>query len=239
MASPSRSSPKPARISVNDLALYMVSTETARMGIIRRAYTQPAYTVTRYKDVRAPIRSFLSDLSRNIKPLVDAENMLRQRTTDPSERALRQEDARLSIEVLRDIQGMGNHLGQYNFLLAPRQQNKLMISGVEVSVRADLLLHGQTRGVEQIGAAILRVTKDDATTPSAKEKRKQMGLYVSTLIKLHVDKNIFSNRETSTKLCMSIDVQHGEVFCAPTQVTRRINDIDNACRIIASFWGTA
>ena len=165
--------------------------------------------------------------------------MLHQRATDPSVSAMRQEDARLSIEVVNAIQGMGNRLGQYNFAPAPQRQNKLTISGVEVSVRADLLVHGRTRGIEQIGAAILRVTKDDATTASAKEKRKQMGLYVATLVKLHVDKNIVPNRKTSNKLCMSIDVQHREVFSAPTQVTRRISDIENACKVIASFWGTA
>ena len=217
----------------------MVSTDTARMGIIRRAHDPRTHTVTRYRDVRDPIRSYLSDLSRNVKPLLDAEKMLHQRATDPSESAMRQEDARLSIEVVNAIQGMGNRLGQYTFVPAPQRQNKLTISGVEVSVRADLLVHGQTRGIEQIGAAILRVTKDDATTASAKEKRKQMGLYVATLVKLHVDKNIASNRKTSNKLCMSIDVQHREVFSAPAQVTRRISDIENACKVIASFWGTA
>ena len=66
-----------------------------------------------------------------------------------------------------------------------------------------------------------------------------MGQYVATLVNLHVDKNIVSNRKTSNKLCMSIDVQHGEVFIAPKDVMRRISDIENACKVIVSFWGTA
>ena len=143
----------------------MVSSDTARMGIIRRAHDPRTHTVTRYRDVRDPIRSYLSDSSRNVKPLLDAERLFQQRSTDPSESAMRQEDARLSMEVVNAIQGMGNRLGQYTFTPAPQRQNKLTISGVEVSVRADLLVHGQTRGIEQTGAAILRVTKDDATLP--------------------------------------------------------------------------
>ena len=203
MASSSHPARKTPRISVNELASYMVSTDTARMSIIRRAHDPRTHTVTRYRDVRVPICSYLSDLSRNIKPLSDAEKILHQRATDPSASVMRQQDALLSIEVFNAIQGMGNRLGQYRFAPAPQRQNKLTISGVEVSVRADLLVHGRTGGIEQIGAAILRVTKDDSTTASAKEKRKQMGQYVATLVKLHVDKNIVSNRKTSNKPCLS------------------------------------
>jgi hypothetical protein len=35
---------------------------------------------------------------------------------------------------------------------------------------------------------------------------------------------------------MSIDVQHGEVFTAPDSNTRRMNDLENACRFIAALW---
>ena len=217
----------------------MVSSDTARMGIIRRAREPRAHTVTRYKDVRDPIRLFLSDVHHNVKHLVDAEKMLEQRAIDSSVGTMRQEDALLSIEVLHAVQRMRNTLAQYNFVIAPNRQAKLSISGVDISVRADLLLHGQARGVEQIGAAVLRMTKDDATTPSAKEKRRQLGLYVATLVRLHVDQNIKSNRKPVNKLCMSIDIQHGEVFVAPAQTARRISDIENACKIIAAFWKTA
>jgi hypothetical protein len=38
---------------------------------------------------------------------------------------------------------------------------------------------------------------------------------------------------------MSIDVQHGEVFTAPDSNTRRMNDLENACRFIAALWDRA
>ena len=235
---PSRRAKSP-RISVNDLAQFMVSSDTARMGIIRRARDPRTHTVIRYKDVRDPIRSFLSDPHHNLNPLISAEAVLKQRSIDPAVSSMRQEDALLSIEVLDAIQRMGNRLAKYVFVAAPKKQPKLVISGVEVSVWADLLIHASSRGVEQIGAAVLRMTKDDATTPTAKEKRKQMGLYVATLSRMHVDQNIPSNRNPINKLCMSIDVQHGEIFIAPAQTTRRVSDIENACRIIMAFWKTA
>jgi hypothetical protein len=67
-----------------------------------------------------------------------------------------------------------------------------------------------------------------------------MGLYVATLARLHVDQHIAAstNRAVANRLCMSIDVQHGEVFQAPDSNTRRMNDVENACRFIAALWPT-
>ncbi len=209
-------SPRPTpRVSVNDLALYMVSSETAKMSIIRRNAGPQAPTVTRYRDVRPILCSYLSDPSRGLSPIVTAEATFQHRSQDPAESILRQDDARQSIEVLHAIQGMRNTLGGFDFHLAPRTQPRLSLSGVEISVRADLLVHGNTRGVDQFGAAILRMTQDDAETNAAKAKRREMGLYVATLARLHAEHNISTDRTVANRLCMSIDVQHGEAFQAP------------------------
>lgn len=224
------------RISANDLALYMVSSDTARMGILRRAKSPQTPPIIRYKDARTPICAYLADPARNLGPLVTAEEMLRQRMDDPATSSLLQDDASHSIDVLHAIQQMRNQLNVIDFQPAPRQQARLTISGVEVSVRADLLVFGSNRGEDQIGAAVLRMTMDDAQNDAARERRRNMGLYVATLSRLHVDQNIQSNRAPANRLCLSIDVQHGEVFAAPNSNTRRVNDIENVCRVIAAIW---
>jgi hypothetical protein len=202
-------------VSVNDLALFMVSSDTTRIGIIRRAKNPQPPPIIRYRDARGPICTYLSDLNRRVNPLVTAEEMFRQRFEDPAESALRQDDARQCIEVLHAI--------------------RLQIAEVEVSVRADLRMRS-ARGEDQIGAAVLRMTQDDADSEAARSKRRDMGLYVATLARFHVDQNIPSNRAVANRLCMSIDVQHGELFQAPAANTRRMNDIENACRFIAALW---
>lgn len=63
-----------------------------------------------------------------------------------------------------------------------------------------------------------------------------MGFYVATLARLHLDANIESNREPVNRLCLSIDIQHGEAFACPNSNTRRRNDLENACRFIAAVW---
>jgi hypothetical protein len=165
-----------------------------------------------------------------VNPLVDAEKMLSQRADDPSMSALRQDDARHSIEVLHAIQGMANQLAGFDFHSAPQNQPSLLLGGVEISVRADLLVHGSTRGRDQIGAAILRMTQDDADTESARSRRQDMGFYVATLARLHLEANLPSEREPANRLCLSIDVQHGEAFPCPA-IARRRNDLENACRL--------
>jgi hypothetical protein len=224
------------RISVNDLALYMVSSDTARLGIIRRAKYPQTPPLIRYRDVREPICQYLTDRLRSVNPLVSAEQMLTQRADDPAVSALRQDDARHSIEVLHAIQGMANQLGQFDFQPAPRQQAPLSLADVEISIRADLLVHGMNRGREQIGAAILRVTQSDTETEAARARREDMGHYVATLARMHVQANIQSNSEPANRLCLSIDVQHGEAFACPSSNTRRRNDLESACRFIALAW---
>lgn len=171
-----------------------------------------------------------------MNPLVAAEEMLRQRAEDAAESPLRQDDAKQSIEVLHAIQRMRNQLAPFDFVAAPAEQPRLALAGVEVSVRADLLVHGTARGEQQIGAAVLRMTQDDAESEAARSRRRDMGLYVATLARLHTDQNLADDRVPANRLCMSIDVQHGEVFVAPNSNTRRMNDIESACRFIAALW---
>lgn len=214
----------------------MMSSDTARIGIIRRAKHPQIPPIIRYRDVRGPICAFLADMRRDVNPLVAAEEMFRQRMADQAESALRQDDARQSIEVLHALQRMRNQLAPFEFTPAPADQGRLELAGVEVSVRADLLVLGSSRGVNQFGAAVLRMTQDDADTEPARTKRRDIGLYVATLARLHADQNLPSDRQVSNRLCMSIDVQHGELFQAPESNTRRMNDLENACRFIAAVW---
>lgn len=133
---------------------------------------------------------------------------------------------------------MSNQLAGTRFSEVPREQPTLMVSGVEISARLDLFAHGAGRGADQIGGAILRLTQDDAETDGAKAKRREMGTYVATVARLHVERNFRLEAQVTNRLCMSIDIRHGEVFPAPASSTRRIADVENACRFIAAVWPT-
>jgi len=221
---------------VNDLALYMVSSDTARVSIVRRSKFPQLPPIIRYRDVRPVVCGYLADDMRNVNRLVDAEEMFQQRAEDASVSAMRRDDARNSIEVLHAIQRMANQLGSYKFSQGPRRQAKLTLGGVEVSIQADLLVSGIIRRQDHTGAAILRLTQDDADSDRARDRRREMGLYVATIARLHLDQNLSMNVPASNRLCMSIDVQHGEFFRAPDSNSRRMNDLESACRFIAALW---
>ena len=216
---------------MNDLAQYMVASETTKQTIIRRNYDPQPFIVTRYQDARSAIKAYLSDISRRQNPLNDALTMFEQRAADPAESDLRQDDAKQSIEVLTALRGMDNKLGRFQFHDAPHSQPKLMLSGVEISVRADLWVHGEHRGEEQIGAAIFRMTQDTSG------RRDDMGKYVATLLRMHLDQNNPSDRAPANRLCMAVDVRQGDVFAAPASNARRMNDLEAACRVIHALWG--
>ena len=82
------------------------------------------------------------------------------------------------------------------------------------------------------------MTQDDSSTPAAIEKRKQMGLFVATLVRMHVDQNLTGNGAPTNRLCMSVDVQRGEVFVAPNSNARRMSDLTAACTVIGLLWPT-
>ncbi|MBY6056758.1 hypothetical protein [Leisingera daeponensis] len=209
----------------------MIASETTKQSIIRRNYDPQPFIVTRYQDARQAIKAYLSDISRRQKPLNHAVSMFEQRTADPAESDLRQDDARQSIEVLTALRGMDNKLARYLFHEAPHSQPKLLLSGVEVSVRADLWIYGEHRGEEQIGAAVFRMTQD------AGGRREDMGKYVATLLRMHLDQNNPTDRAPANRLCMAVDVRQGDVFTAPASNSRRMNDLEAACRVINALWG--
>ena len=217
----------------------MVASDASRMSILRQVKMPPTHhpRVIRYAETRRAICAFLADPARNISHLTSVENLLTQRAGDPSVSCFRQNDAKQSIAALHDLQAMQNRVAGYFFVEAPKEQPKLTIAGVEVSVRADVLVEGRGRRSGQLGAAVLRMTKDDATTSAARAKRKDMGLYAAAIVRRHVEQNLLGpGQKVAAGLCMSIDVQHREIFVAPPARTRRMQDIESACQMIAAMW---
>ncbi|MDP6474105.1 MAG: hypothetical protein QF894_04265, partial [Alphaproteobacteria bacterium] len=100
------------------------------------------------------------------------------------------------------------------------------------------LVTGRIRNADHHGAAVLRLTQAGGESEAAITRRREMGVYVATLARLHAEQNLRLDQPISNRLCMSIDVQHGDFFRAPDANTRRMNNLENACRFIAAMWNT-
>lgn len=214
----------------------MVATETGKIGIIRRAKESVTPQRVRYSDVRKTIRTFLGDNARPRAVISAARDRFEQRSDDPSLGPFSREDARLSVDVLDSLGRMQNQLGGIAFRPAPTRQVPLTLSGVEVPVNVDLLVTGNRGGVEQIGGALFRFTKADEETDSAAAKRRDMGLYASTLVHMQVAKNLAGNHAPYYQLCMSVDVQAEEIHVAPRSFAQRAQNLENACVFIQALW---
>lgn len=231
--------PEP-RLSANELARYMVSGDTGRIGIIRRARDSTTPPRTRYKDARTAFKAALIEPTREKSILSSARAALEQKSVDPAGTSFTRDDADKSVDAIDAFQGMRNQLAGYDYVQAPKSQRPLILAGVEVSVYCDLLIHREQKGVEQIGALLFRLTQpEEDETEKASDKRRDMGLYAATLVQMQVSANLAGNRTSLHSLCWSVDVQNSEVYVAPRTFLTRAKAIENACRFIKAMWNEA
>jgi len=223
-------------LSVNQLADYLVSSETSRMSILRHSKEDSSGQAGAiyYSKVRRDIQTFLCDPMRSVSILNESETLFSQRTSDSTLSVFWQTEAKHSIAILHNMHSLHNKISRFTFLKAPYRQPKLEIEGVDISVKADVLVRGKDN---RIGAAVLRMTKNDASSPSKISRREKMGKYAATIVRRHVEQNLVKQgQKIDPKLCMSIDVQYGEVFFCPPATTQRIKNVENACQMIAAVW---
>jgi hypothetical protein len=228
------------RMTANELARFMVAGDTGRIGIIRRARESNTPTRTRYRHARKALRSALCDPVREKSILAAARAALEQMANDPSGTSFTRDDAEKSVDVIDAFTGMRNRLAGFDFVASPKSQLPLILSGVEVSVHCDLLIHRDMKEVPQLGALLFRLTQsEEEETEKAADKRKDMGLYAATLVHMHATANLAGNRTPFHQLSWSVDVQNGEVHVAPKTYLTRAKAMENACRFIAAMWDIA
>lgn len=218
----------------------MESSDTARMGIIRRARESITPPRTRYSDVRQTLRAYLSDRRRDRNTLLTARQLFEQQSADPSLTEFQRQDATLSIDVLDSFERMHNEFAGTHFELAPARMPTIRMAGVDVSINVDLLAIRPRGSLEQIGGAIFRFTKaDEDETDAAKIKRRRIGQWAANLAQIQVIDNLCGDRQPSYDLCLSVDVQFEEIHRGTRALTSRRRDLESACRFIALAWDEA
>lgn len=224
------------RITANELAKYMVSTETGKLSIIRNAKQSTTATRTRYKDARAAVKGYLTHPNRDMAVLDRALESMDQIENDPSRSDFAKDDARKSQAALAAFSRMRNALGGFDYVVAPRRQPKLNLSGVEVSVTVDLLVERTRRRVDEVGGVLFRFTQAEDETPAATNKRREMGKYAATLVHMHVGANMSGDRQPHNDICIAADVQFEEAIAAPRTYAQRARNMESACMMIGAVW---
>lgn len=215
----------------------MVTGDRGRLGIIKRSKEVSTAVVIRYADVRNSIKASLCDPVNEKRLLAAARDMFEQKSEDIALSDFVRDDSLKSIDVIDAFSGMRQQIAGYDFVQAPASQPFLKISGVDIAVNCDILIHRTQKEIEQIGATLFRLTKpDDEESEKAAAKRKDMGLYAATLVYMQIAQNLKGNRTPFPALCMSLDIQNKEVFEAPSRISVRVQNIESACLFIKSMW---
>lgn len=215
----------------------MVSSETARVGILRRAKEVSTAVVLRYSDVRAVLRSAITTPDRATDLIETARDTFRQRSTDTALSAFARDDANGSIDVLDHFEAVRTRLTGLDCIPAPSNQERINISGVEVSVNCDILIQRTRRQIEEVGGALFRLTKpEEDPSDRSIQRRREMASYAAALVMMHISQHHAANRIATGGLCLSLDVQSGEAQDAARAFTTRRQNLENACRFITAMW---
>lgn len=224
------------QISANDLALYMVSSETGKLSIIRRHKYPSKHALLPYQDAKRWLSGFMADDLRDRVKLATAIEHFEQIAADSSYSTSKREDAKRSKLAIEAFFAAYNDLDLGKLLCkAPSDRlAPLMIAGVRVNVTLDLNTCASVKKVDYEGGIIWRLTMPD-DGESATSKREEMGHYVASLAYMQVSDKRPLGREPLAKICYCLDVQHKQRFEARAG-SRRLNNLDAACRMIASIW---
>jgi hypothetical protein len=145
------------------------------------------------------------------------------------------QDAQLSAESIERFIDVASamDLAGMNATPGSNEAPTLALSGVDVSVRPDLVLRGTHRGAPIVGAVKFHFSKTHGLTEDA-------GLNVASVLHQYVDAHLLRPGETaSVKHCLVLDVFSKTWSQAPKSFRMRRASIRAACQEIALWWAAA
>lgn len=218
------------RISVNKLGEYMIARPGRRKSIIKAQKYPSDFVVTRYQRAYGPIIEYLlSDFSTD-DPIIQGVEAC-ETATPTSE--WDEQDINLSIEALDAFVRIAEKIdlaGTIRERTDMKESAGIVISGVDVSVRPEILIRSTDRkGSETYGGVKLLLSK---TFPHDGDS----GEYAAAVLGQSISSAVGSPIDNS--LCLVIDVFSEETFHAPKALRRRMNDIEAACEEISRAWSS-
>jgi len=220
---------KKKRISVSQLARYLSSRPTTQQTIVQDAKQKPIFKAAWYDQARSAINAFVKGGFEDNTPLGDALSKLAKEvaTTEHQKQVIRNDIEAINGFVthkhLLTVEGMKAKKG-------PHSGSMMTISGVSVSVRPEIILRGEYRKKNAIGAIKLYFGKTHPLGTTA-------GEYISTLVYMWAREEYGDS--VSPRHCQVFDVMNGTVFTTPKATKSRMRDLAAACKQISILWDAA
>lgn len=218
------------RLSLNKLAEYLSASASRRQSILREQKKPVVFMTTWYAEAEEAILDYLlgqcSDLPKlkatasqlaNKPALTDAEASKYETNSEALARFI------AAVPIL--------NLSRFTYRAAPHSSPKLLFSGVEISVRPDVLVEGVDKKGQFTGCVKLHFSKQ---APFAANS----GAYVATILHEHAKTHSPTRSLCRCNACCVIDVFGGSIFEAPKATAKRLRDVQAACKEIAALWPT-
>lgn len=201
----------------------MSATAARRRRIIEDQIAPKDFIAARYSDARESIVNCISGKISEDELAQIAEN-LRNKEYDSK---FTSQDKNLSADAIDGFLEISDQIPDYyTFEKVPaNEKSTLEISGVDVSIRPDVLIKNDNN--EVVGALKLHFPKSNPLTPVS-------GEYVATVLKTFVQE--VTSTPVDHKLCIVVDVPSSNVFPAPKAGKKRMIDIEAACEEINAQW---
>lgn len=211
-----------SRISINKLAEYMVATPGRRRTIVKNQKKPADFIVAYYNEAEEIISKFIAnEITEKQLWKEIAELERRPVSTDWDE--TRQS---VCIAALDEFENLITdvELPQYDKVRGDRSQERLIISGIQISVRPEILLF---RDGNVVGAIKMVFNK---TRTRGKDEIEYIGTVLLEYMREIYDKNI-NNTD-----CYVIDIFAGKMDVAPKAFKKRMKDIEASCEEIRDTW---
>jgi hypothetical protein len=220
--------PDKPRISINQLAKYLAANATMRRRIIIEQKQPKTFMINYYDYAQKPIIEFLLGGCKNEEIIVKEIDALYSKDAQSE-----YDETRLNVnaEALQAFLDSYEKL-DLDGLRVKRIQNdcpKIKISGVDISVRPEVLISGHYKGKYIIGAIKLYYGKNDPLSDDSAS-------YISAVVSRLVEKHFTKKYEVSNRHCRVYDIFGGTVYVAPTSTIKRFRDVKYACQEIALRW---
>ena len=220
------------RISINSMAEYLGASASRRQRIVEEQKRPPTFRVNWYQFAQDAITSFI------VGGCTD-ESILTNETTRLSRAAPVNDYEETRFQT--NGEALTSFLDTYDELdltgltivAGPPDQPKLLYSNVEVSVRPEIHLRGNhPRHGDFTGALKLFFSKNAPLDADG-------AAYTTAVLYCFVQRHLAASAPARKQQCLVFDVFAGDVYSTPNASTRRINDVNAACREIALMWPTA
>jgi hypothetical protein len=207
------------------LGEYMLARAGRRQKIIEQQRTPATFITSRYHGSEDAIRDYLLSGATQATPLQQAIERLR--SSAPKDE-WEETNRSLCIDVMERLPQLVGKIELGEKRAAPKARSLLDISGVEISVRPEIILLKRRRGIAQMGAVKLCLSK-------TKPVEKEAALYIAVILQRYLQET-YPKANIARDLCQVVDVFHGQVWTAPQAFKQRLKDVAAACREIALGW---